>query len=322
MVSYLVKRFFMAIAIIFVMMLIVFFGINVIGDPVLALVDPTATQAEIEETRQALGLDKSIVEQFFIFIYNVLQGNLGNSFIFDRPAVGIILEHLPATLELAFFAFVISLVVGIPCGLFAGLYPKKLLSKIILSASVLGFSLPSFWVGIVFIMLFAVTLGWLPALGRGETTEFLGVEVSFLTWDGLKHILLPAINLSLFKISLIIRLVRAGTIEVMSQDYIKFAYSKGIKHNRIVRRHVSKNVMIPVVTVIGIELGHLIAYSVVTETIFSWPGTGKLIVESIFNLDRPVVVAYLMMITLLFVIINFIVDVIYALLDPRIKIIK
>lgn len=319
MTEYLVRRLLTAGLIVLAMMMIVFFGLNVVGDPVYLLVDPSANQDEIDEARRLLGLDKPIWVQFWHFLTNALQGDLGESFVFGRPVTEVILERLPATLELAFCAFIIAVGVGIPLGLYAGLKPNSPVSKGIMAGSILGFSLPSFWVGIVLILVFSVTLGWFPATGRGDTVNVLGLEVSFLTWDGFTHILLPSINLALFKVSLIIRLVRAGTVEVTSQDYIKFARAKGVSGLRLIGLHVGKNVMVPVVTVVGIELGHLIAFAVVTETIFSWPGVGKLIIESILNLDRPVVVAYLMMITVLFVIINLIVDVLYVWLDPRIR---
>ena len=319
MTEYLVRRLLTAILIVLAMMVIVFFGLNVVGDPVYLLVDPSATLDEIEDARRVLGLDQPILVQFWDFLMNAVKGDLGESFVFGRPAIDVILERLPATFELAFMAFIIALGVGIPLGLYAGLWPESALSKLIMAGSVLGFSLPSFWVGIMLILVFSVTLGWFPATGRGDTVHVLGLEISFLTWDGLSHIILPAINLAMFKVSLIMRLVRAGTVEITSQDYIKFARAKGVSGLRLVGLHVGKNVMVPVVTVIGIELGHLIAFAVVTETIFSWPGVGKLIIESILNLDRPVVVAYLMMITVLFVIINLIVDVLYVWLDPRIR---
>lgn len=320
MTEYLIRRVLVALLVVVVMMTIVFFGINVIGDPVYLLVDASATQAEIDAARRNLGLDQPIVVQYFHFLSSVIHGDFGRSFVFNRPAMEVILERLPATLELAGVAFIISLVLGIPLGLLAGLYPHSRMSQAIMAGSVLGFSLPSFWVGILFIMVFAVNLGWLPATGRGDTVDVFGVQLSFLTWDGLRHLMLPALNLALFKISVIIRLVRAGTVEVISQDFVKFARAKGVTGQRLVWKHIAKNVMVPVVTVIGMELGQLIAFSVVTETIFSWPGTGRLIIESILQLDRPVVVAYLMMITVLFVLINLIVDILYTWLDPRIRI--
>jgi peptide/nickel transport system permease protein len=188
-----------------------------------------------------------------------------------------------------------------------------------MTGSILGFSLPTFWVGIMMIMIFAVMLGWLPSTGRGETVEVFGIEVSFLTWDGLKHILMPAINLALLKLSLVIRLARAGTREAALQDYVKFARAKGLSQRRIVMVHILKNILIPIVTVVGLEFGNLIAFSVVTETVFAWPGMGKLIIDSIQLLDRPIIVAYLMIIVIMFITINLVVDVLYSLLDPRVR---
>ncbi|MEG1454406.1 MAG: ABC transporter permease, partial [Comamonas sp.] len=231
----------------------------------------------------------------------------------------LILQRLPATLELAIAALVIAVVLGVPLGLLAGLYPDSWFSKSIMAGSIVGFSLPTFWVGLMLIMTFSVSLGMLPSSGRGQTVEFLGAQWSFLTADGLRHMLLPAINLSLFKISLVIRLTRAGVREVLPLDYVKFARAKGISERRILTRHILRNILIPVVTVIGMEFGTLIAYSTITETVFAWPGMGKLLIDSIYKLDRPVVVAYVMLVTFIFVMINLLVDLAYAVLDPRVQ---
>jgi peptide/nickel transport system permease protein len=212
-----------------------------------------------------------------------------------------------------------AIVLGIPLGLYAGLKPESFLSRTIMAGSILGFSLPTFWVGIMLIMVFAVMLGWLPSTGRGEVGTFLGVSSSLFTLNGLQHILLPALNLALLKISLVIRLTRAGTREAVHQDYIKFARAKGLTNRRIVGVHLLKNILIPVVTVLGLEFGSLVAFSVVTETIFAWPGMGKLLIGAIQQLDRPLIVAYLILIVLLFVAINLVVDIIYSLLDPRVR---
>jgi peptide/nickel transport system permease protein len=226
---------------------------------------------------------------------------------------------MPATLELAIAATVAAIVIGIPLGLYAGLRPESSGSKAIMAGSILGFSLPTCWVGLMLIMVFAVQLGWLPSTGRGETVEILGTRWSFLTADGLSHLVMPAINLSLFKISLAIRLTRAGVREAMLMDYVKFARAKGLSPSRVVMVHVFKNIMIPVVTVMGLEFGGTIAFSVVTESVFAWPGMGKLIIDSINVLDRPVMVAYLMIIVLMFVVINLLVDITYTVLDPRVR---
>jgi peptide/nickel transport system permease protein len=213
----------------------------------------------------------------------------------------------------------LSVGLGIPLGLLAGLKPRSLAGKTIMTVSVLGFSLPTFWVGLMLIMVFAVKLGWLPSSGRGETVDVLGVPLSFLTWDGLQHLLLPSLNLALFNIALVIRLTRAGAQEALQQDYVRFARAKGLSNSRIIGVHVLKNILIPIVTVLALQFGSLIAFAIVTETVFAWPGMGKLIIDSIRVLDRPVIVAYLMLIVTLFIVINLVVDVLYSLLDPRVR---
>ena len=316
---FITRRVLQSLVVVFVMSLLVFFGVNIVGDPIDMLINPEADQEDIEAAIRALGLDRPIHEQYWYFVVNALKGDLGKSFIFAEPALKLILQRMPATMELALTAMIMAIFVGIPLGVFAGLRPNSKISKTIMAGSILGFSLPTFWVGLMFIMIFAVMLGWLPSTGRGETTSLFGIQVSFLTWDGLRHLLLPALNLALFKMSLVIRLARAGTREVALQDYIKFARAKGLSSSRVVLVHVMKNIMIPVVTVLGLELGGVIAFAVVTETVFAWPGMGKLLIDSIQLLDRPVVVAYLMITVLMFIVINLVVDVIYSLLDPRVR---
>lgn len=308
-----------SVAVIAVMGSLVFFGVNVVGDPVDMLINPEADQAEIDRVLNAMGLDRPLHEQFWYFVTNALNGDLGNSFIFGEPALQLIVQRIPATMELALAALFLAVIVGIPCGVYAGLKPEAKTSKAIMAGSILGFSLPTFWVGLMMIMLFAVILGWLPSTGRGDTVLLGGIEVSFLTLDGLSYLLMPALNLALFKMSMVVRLARAGTREIVHQDYIKFARAKGVSESRIIMVHLMKNILIPVVTVLGLEFGNLIAFSVVTETVFAWPGMGKLIIDAINNLDRPIVVAYLMITVVMFVTINLIVDIIYSLLDPRVR---
>ncbi len=316
---FITRRVLQSLVVVFVMSLLVFFGVNIVGDPVDMLINPEADQADIEAAIRALGLDRPIHEQYWYFLVNALKGDLGKSFIFAEPALKLILQRMPATLELAITAMLMAIFIGIPLGVFAGLRPHSKISKTIMAGSILGFSLPTFWVGLMFIMIFAVTLGWLPSTGRGDTTSLLGIQVSFLSRNGLEHLLLPALNLALFKMSLVIRLARAGTREVVLQDYIKFARAKGLSSSRVVLVHVMKNIMIPVVTVLGLELGGVIAFAVVTETVFAWPGMGKLLIDSIQLLDRPVVVAYLMITVLMFIAINLVVDILYSILDPRVR---
>ncbi len=319
MTVYLLRRLMQAAGVVLAMSLLVFLGVYAIGDPVEILISPEADQIEKERAIEALGLDLPLWQQYLVFLGKALQGDLGRSFVFNEPALKLILERMPATLELAVGATVAAIIIGLPLGLYAGLRPESPVSKGIMAGSILGFSLPTFWVGLMLIMVFAVQLGWLPSTGRGETVEVLGTRWSFLTWDGLQHMMMPAINLSLFKISLVIRLTRAGVREAMLMDYVKFARAKGLSPNRVVFVHVFKNILIPVVTVVGLEFGGTIAFSVVTESVFAWPGMGKLIIDSINVLDRPVMVAYLMIVVLMFVVINLVVDITYTVLDPRVR---
>jgi peptide/nickel transport system permease protein len=320
MIGWLVQRLMQAIVVVLAMTIIVFIGVHLIGNPVDILISPDADQAERARAIQALGLDQPLWRQYTSFLFGMLHGDLGRSFVFNEPAIHVIAQRLPATLELAITAVLLSILVGVPAGLYAGLYPNSLFGRGAMAGSILGFSLPTFWVGLMMIMLFAVQLGWLPSTGRGATRALFGVQWSFLTLDGLRHMLLPAINLSLFNISLVLRLVRAGVRETLPLDYIKFARAKGLSPARIIFVHVLKNIMIPVVTVVGLEFGSTIAFAVVTESVFAWPGMGKLIIDSINVLDRPIIVAYLMLIVLMFVGINLVVDVIYTVLDPRVRI--
>ncbi len=319
MILWLARRLIQAAFVVLAMTVIVFIGIHLIGNPIDILISPDATPADRARAIAALGLDRPLWQQYLSFLTGMLHGDLGRSFVFGEPALRVIAQRLPATLELAVTAVLLSIVIGIPLGLFAGLYPDTFLGRSVLAGSILGFSLPTFWVGLMLIMLFAVQLGWLPSTGRGATRELLGMQWSFLTWDGLRHMVLPAVNLSLFNISLVLRLVRAGVQETLPLDYIKFARAKGLTSARIIFVHVLKNIMIPVATVVGLEFGTTIAFSVVTESVFAWPGMGKLIIDSINSLDRPIIVAYLMLIVLMFVIINLVVDVLYTVLDPRVR---
>ncbi|WP_263772066.1 ABC transporter permease [Propionivibrio soli] len=319
MLVFLLRRVMQSGVALLVMSVLVFVGVYAIGNPIDILVNPEADSAEIERATAALGLDRPLWTQYLIFLQKAFSGDFGNSFVHGSSATQLILHRMPATLELAFAALVIAIVLGIPLGLWAGLRPESASGRTIMGLSILGFSLPTFWVGLMLIMVFSVQLGWLPSNGRGSTVDLFGLPVSILTWDGLKHILMPALNLALFKISLVIRLTRAGTQEAMLQDYVRFARAKGLKASRIVGVHVLKNILIPIVTVLGLELGSLIAFAVVTESIFAWPGMGKLLIESISLLDRPVVVAYLLIVVAMFVVINLIVDILYSLLDPRIR---
>ena len=316
---FIIRRLLQSVVVLFVMSLLVFVGVFAIGNPIDSLISPDADQLERARTMAAFGLDKPMWQQYFIFVKNALGGDMGRSFAFSTPALTLIFERMPATLELAVFAIVIAVLLGIPLGLWAGLRPNGFAGKSIMAVSILGFSLPTFWVGLMLIMVFAVQLGWLPSSGRGSTELLFGVPVSFLTLDGLRHLLMPAFNLALFNIALVIRLTRAGAQEALLQDYVKFARAKGLRNSRIIGVHVLKNILIPVVTVIALQFGSIIAFAIVTESVFAWPGMGKLIIDSIRVLDRPVIVAYLMLIVAIFILINLLVDVAYSLLDPRVR---
>ena len=320
MTAFILRRSLQSIIVLIIMSVIVFAGVNLVGDPVDMLVNPEADQQEIERVIRDLGLDRPVTEQYWYFLVNAFQGDLGRSFVFGEPALKLIIQRMPATMELALFSLMIAIVFGIPLGVYAGLKPNSKTSRIIMAGSILGFSMPTFWVGIILIMFFSVNLGWLPSTGRGEVATYFGITSSIFTLDGLSHLFLPAFNLALFKLSSVIRLARAGTREVILQDYIKFARAKGLSETHIIRVHLMKNIMIPIVTVIGLEFGSLIAFSTVTETVFAWPGMGKLIIDAIYNLDRPIIVAYLMIIVLIFVCLNLIVDILYSFLDPRVRI--
>ncbi len=320
MLVYVIRRCLQSVVVLLAMSLLVFVGIYKVGDPVEILISPLADQIEREHTRAALGLDKPLWAQYWSFLSGVAHGDLGRSFVHSTSALGLILERMPATLELALTAMLIAVVVGIPLGLWAGLRPNGIAGRTIMAGSILGFSLPTFWVGLMLIMVFAVMLGWLPSNGRGETTLLLGlVPVSFLTLDGWRHLILPATNLALFNVALLIRLTRSGAHEALLQDYVKFARAKGLRNRRVIGVHVLRNILIPIVTVIGLQFGALVAFAIVTESVFAWPGMGKLLIDSIGVLDRPVIVAYLLVIVTFFIVINLAVDILYSALDPRVR---
>ena len=319
MTEFIVKRHLQALLVLAVMTLLVFFGVNVIGNPVYIFASSECDQPCLDAIIKDLGLDLPIWEQYLVFVGNLLQGDMGNSFTHGVPAMSLILERLPATLELAFCALVIALFVGLPLGVAAGLRPNALSSKMIMGFSMLAFSVPIFWIGLIMIIVFSVTLGWMPAVGRGDTVEVLGVPLSLFTLDGLHHLAMPAFTLSLIMMAMVIRLTRAGMREVLFADYIKFARANGIPESRILSLHVMRNILIPIVTVLGMEFGGVIAFAVVVESIFSWPGVGKMLIDAIAVLDRPLIVAYLLFVVVMFVLLNLIIDILYSLLDPRVR---
>ena len=319
MLVYILRRLAQSLFVVGAMMVIVFFGVYVIGNPIDILISPDASLQEIEDTKIRFGFDRPIHVQFLQFVGNAVQGDLGRSFVHGESAVKLILHYMPATLELATLGLVFAIALGLPLGVYAGYRAEQWQGKAIMTGTIFGFSLPNFWVGMLFILFFSVYLQWLPSTGRGETVEILGIHLSVFAPGGLKYMLLPALTLALYKASLVARLARAGTQEALMQDYVKFARAKGVSESRILFVHVLKNILIPIVAVLGLELGSMIAFAVVTETVFAWPGMGKLLIDSITKLDRPVIVAYLMMTVLVFVTINLVVDLLYTWLDPRVR---
>ncbi len=317
MLGFLIQRLMQAAVVMVVISALVFVGVFAIGNPIDVLISPDVTQQIRLDTIARYGFDRPLWEQYLAFVNRLIRGDFGRSFVFNMPVLDLILSRLPATLELTLAAVLGATLIGVPLGMYAGYRPESTAARLIMGLSVLGFSVPTFWIGLIFIMVFAVHLGWLPAGGRGDTVPVLGVAWSFITLNGLKHLFLPALTLSLFRFALMIRLARAGMREAVLSDYVRFARAQGLSESKVIFGHVLKNISIPIVTVFGLELAATLAFAVVTETIFSWPGLGKLIIDSIQSLDRPVMVAYLMLVAFLFIMINFFVDIAYAALDPR-----
>ncbi len=318
MFKYFLKRLAQMVVTLFIVSILVFVLANFIGDPVNMLVSPKAPPEVREQVREELGLNRPILEQYVSFVTNALKGDFGKSYIYKVDVLSLIVQRVPATLELVFVSVVLALVISIPLGVYAGAFPKRKSSTLVMGGSILGISLPSFFIGIMLIYIFSLKLHWFPSSGRGATAPFLGMNFSLFAPGGLKYIILPALTLSVTNIASLVRLTRAGVMENMRQDYIKFARAKGVSTRKVLFGHALKNALIPVITVFGMEIGSLIAFTTVTETIYSWPGLGKLLIDSINSVDRPVIVAYLILTTVLFVFINFVVDLLYTVIDPRI----
>ena len=319
MLAFIIRRLLQALLVMAVMSGLVFVGLYVVGDPVSMMASPEASELERDQIRANFGLDKPLLQQYGIFMARALQLDFGKSFLTGQSAMGLILERMPATLELAAVSMLLSIGIGVPLGIWAGLRPNALSTRGIMTGSVLGFSLPNFWVGLMLIMVFAVYLGWLPASGRGAVVKLGPLDLSILTLDGWARLILLACTIAMAKAALIIRVTRAATREALPMDYIKFARAKGLAWSRILRVHLLKNIMIPIITVFGLEFGQVVAFAVVTETIFAWPGMGKLLLDSIITLDRPVVVAYLILIVFFLVMLNLVTDILYSVLDPRVR---
>ena len=306
-----------------VMLTVAFFSFllfNYIGDPISSMLSADAGPIERAQMREALGLNDLFYVQFFRFVGNFLQADFGISFRLGLPVSQLLLERLPATLELVFCASVLALVLGLPMGVYTGLHRKSWLSRLFLTGSLVGVSLPTFLIGILLIFLFAVTLNWLPAFGRGETVNLGWWTTGFLSFSGWKSLILPSITLTLWQLALIIRLVRSEMLEVMRTDFIKFARARGLSKRAIHFHHALKNTLIPVITITGVQLGSLIAFAIITESVFQWPGMGLLFIEAVHFADVPVLAAYLVFISFVFVLINFIVDLLYFVVDPRLRV--
>ena len=320
MLAFILRRLAQAVIVMLTVALIAFMLFQYVGDPVTNLLGQDATPAQRAELRTDLGLDRPFPVQFAYFIGNALRGEFGLSLRQGRKVSSLIVERLPATLELSFVAAVIALVVGIPMGVYAALHRGSFLSQLMMMISLLGVSLPTFLVGILLILVFAVTLKWLPSFGRGEVVMLGSWSTGFLTVDGWKHLILPAVTLAVFQLTLITRLVRSEMLEVLRADYIRFARARGLPNRIVYFGHALRNTMVPVITITGLQLGALIAFAIITETVFQWPGMGLLFIQAVNFADIPVMAAYLCLIALIFVLINLAVDLLYFVVDPRLRI--
>ena len=320
MLSFILQRVFQAVIVMVSVAFISFLLFQFVGDPVVFLLGQDATPQQIRELRADLGLDKSFVVQFWNFLVNAVQGEFGLSLRQGAKVSRLIAERLPATLELAGIAALLALVLGIPMGVYAALKRGTFLSQLFMTVSLLGVSLPTFLVGILLILLFAVGLGWFPSFGRGDVVQIGWWSSGLLTAKGWHHIVLPAITLAVFQLTLIMRLVRAEMLEVLRTDYVKFARARGLSNRSIHFGHALKNTLVPVITITGLQLGALIAFAIITETVFQWPGMGLLFIQAVTFADIPVMAAYLCLTALIFVVINLVVDLLYFAVDPRLRV--
>ncbi len=320
MLAFIIRRLGQSILVLLVVGLIAFSMFRFVGDPIDNMLGQERTIEDVERLKQQLGLDQPFPVQYFKFLQGAVQGNFGVSFRQGRPVSEIIRERAPATLELAFVSGIFAILLGIALGVFTAIRRNGIVANFIMASSLIGVSLPTFLIGILLIYLFSVELGWLPSFGRGQTVK-LGDwwSTGFLTESGLKALILPSITLGLYQMTLIMRLVRSEMLEVLRQDYIRFAMARGLKERAVNFHHALKNTMVPVVTVIGLQLGAIIAFAIITETVFQWPGVGLLFINAIQFVDIPVMAAYLMLISVMFVAINLIVDILYVFIDPRLR---
>jgi peptide/nickel transport system permease protein len=319
MLAFILRRLFQSVIVMLAVAFVSFVMFNFVGDPVNAMVGQDTTMQDREALREKLGLNDPMPIRFARFVGNALQGNFGLSYRTAEPVGRMIAERLPATLELSLVAATFALIVGLMMGVYTGLYRNSWLSRLFMTLSLIGVSLPPFMVGILLILVFAVLLGWLPSFGRGDVVRIGGWTTGFLTVSGWKALILPAVTLGLFQMTLITRLVRAEMLEVLRTDYIKFARARGLSNRAVNFGHALKNTLVPVITITGLQLGAIIAFAIITETVFSWPGIGLLFIQSVYFADIPVMSTYLVMIGLIFVIINLIVDLLYFAVDPRLR---
>ncbi len=319
MIAFIIRRMIQAVLVMLAVGFIAFAMFNFVGDPVAVIAGQDLPAEQRIELRKTLGLDDPTPVRFVRFVGNAVQGKFGLSYRTTEPVGRMILDRLPATLELSLVAIMVALLVGIPMGVFSGLYPHHWLSRAMMTVSLVGISLPTFLIGILLILIFAVMLGWLPSFGRGDVVKFGFWSTGFLTVSGWKAIILPSITLGLFQMTLIMRLVRSEMLEVLRTDYIKFARARGLTNRAVHFGHALKNTLVPVITITGLQLGSIIAFAIITETVFSWPGVGLLFLQSVQAVDIPVMAAYLVLIGLLFVLINLAVDILYFVVDPRLR---
>lgn len=319
MATYIVRRLLQGIVVLLAVSLICFIIFRFMGDPVVTLAGRYATFQQRQEVSRAFGLDKPMVEQYVRFLVNAAHGNFGKSYVSRVPALKLILERFPATCELAVVAITLSFVLGLGLGVLVSLKPYAFRNRVIMAGSLGGISIPTFLTGILLIMVFGVYLEWLPPFGRGDTVQIGFWRTGLLTLSGWQHIILPAITLGMYQLAVLLRLTRAGMREVLTQDYIKTAWAKGLPPRKVIFKHALRNVLIPVVTMTGLQFGELLAFSIVTETIFQWPGMGNLLLTSIYEADQPVIVTYIMMAAVIIIGINIVVDLLYAVLNPKIR---
>jgi len=320
MIAFIVRRLLQAVVVMAVVAFVSFSLFQFVGDPVVAMLGQDATPEQRADLRRDLGLDDPVPLQFWTFVKNAVQGDFGLSYRQGRKVSTLIQERLPATLELSMAAAGLALIVGIPMGVYTALRRKGVLANIFLAVSLIGVSLPTFLIGILLILIFAVLLGWLPSFGRGDTVDIGGWSTGLLTRDGWAHLVLPSITLALFQMTLIMRLVRSEMLEVLRTDYIKFARARGLPDRAVYFGHALKNTLVPVITITGLQLGALIAFAIITETVFQWPGMGLLFIQSVQVADIPIMAAYLCLIALIFVTINLVVDLLYFVVDPRLRV--